>query len=69
MAANRNFLAMTTGRPAAPVGGLRRASACSGGLVQRFALASTYPSLDGRVPSTTAGALALSLDLPIGCRA
>jgi hypothetical protein len=47
MAANRTFLAMTTGRLRAPAGGLR-------------------PAILAHDASST---LALSLALPIGCRA
>jgi hypothetical protein len=63
MAANRTFLAMTTGRHGAPMGGLRSAFAAPAGV---FASSGTaFAALS----SASLGALALSLKLSIGCRA
>ncbi|OZI66277.1 hypothetical protein [Bordetella genomosp. 11] len=60
MAANRTFLAITTGRFGAPMGGLRSAQGGHAGV-------STVA--DAGQAIAAAGSLALSLQLPIGCRA
>jgi hypothetical protein len=64
MAANRIFPAMTTGRPSAPVGGPRPASAAGASVLDFPGAAPAALS-----PAALAGAPALSLKLPIGCRA
>lgn len=62
MAANRTFLAMTTGRLGAPMGGLRPAQGEDAGV--------WTASITGNFARPAAGGtLALSLQLPIGCRA
>jgi hypothetical protein len=63
MAADRTLLAITTGRLGAPMGGLRAAFAAAAGV---FAFSGTaFAALS----PASLGALALSLGLPIGCRA
>ena len=62
MAANRTFLAMTTGRYGAPMGGLRSAQSGHAGVPGVSTTAAAAGS------AIAGGSLALSLQLPIGCR-
>lgn len=64
MAAYRTFLAMTTGRYGAPMGGLRCAQ---GGHAGVSTDAAAVPAMGLAI--ACGGSLALSLQLPIGCRA
>ncbi|WP_145925163.1 hypothetical protein [Bordetella sp. H567] len=66
MAANRTFLAMTTGRHGAPMGGLRSAQ---GGCAGVSTAAAAGLAIELATITTSGGSLALSLQLPIGCRA
>ncbi|ANN65018.1 hypothetical protein BAU08_00635 [Bordetella bronchialis] len=68
MAAHRTFLAMTTGRLDAPMGGLRLAQRGHAAVSAHADVALAMPAALSPAGSA-AGALALSLQLPIGCRA
>jgi hypothetical protein len=63
MAADHTSLALTTGRHGVPMGGLRSACAAQAAVSASFGTA--FAGLSSALP----GALALSLELPIGCRA
>jgi hypothetical protein len=71
MAANRTFLAMTTGRLGAPMEGLRLAQGGDAGVHARAAMARASLGFAGSAADLNAAAVALSLSLqlPIGCRA
>jgi hypothetical protein len=70
MAANRTFLAMTTGRLGAPMAGLRLAQGGDAGVQARATTARAALGFAGSAAdfNAAAAALSLSLQLPIGCR-